>query len=538
MTTPQTSAVSRALTDDVAAHGSRPPRRSARGPLESRPRLGLGAVVVKTVLLATLDAIGAFAAFTLITLDQVTAAIVVAAVVIILNIIYLKRGLLPAKYLAPGLIFLAVFQVFVVLYTGYIAFTNYGDQHNSTKEDAIEQIIRTAQVRVPDSPQFAVDVYSNGVALGLLVEGEDGQLSFGTSDQPLDEVDAAPALWTQLTLSEIVQRQTEVLEVVVPISEDPNKGSLRTPDGTSAYVFASALEYDEAADAFTDTTTGTVYADDGEGTFRSDDGTGLTPGWRVFIGFDNFTEAFTDEQLRDPLLRVIVWTFAFAFLSVALTFALGVFLALVFNHPRVRGRKVFRAILILPYAFPAFLSGLVWAGMLNTEFGFINQVLFGGADIPWLSDPWLAKFSVLFVNLWLGFPYMFLVCTGALQSLPDDVLEAAKVDGASAWRTFRSIKLPLLLVSIAPLLIASFAFNFNNFNVVYMLTRGWPRFTDTTLDIGATDLLITLVYKVAFGGGGGRDYGLASAFAILIFIIVAVVSIVSFRRTRSLEEIN
>ena len=537
MTTPQTSAVSRALTEEVAADGQQPPRRAARGKLESTTSSRL-AFAVKIVLLATLDAIAVFAVFTLMTLDQPIIGIIVAIVAILLNVIYLRRGLLPAKYLTPGLIFLAVFQVFVVVYTGYIAFTNYGDQHNSTKEDAIEQIIRTAQVRVPDSPQYAVDVYAQGPSLGLLVEGEDGQLSFGTSDQPLQRVDAAPPLWIELTLSEVVSRQAEVLEVVVPISEDPNEGSLRTPDGTSAYVFASALEYDQTADTFTDTSTGTVYADDGEGTFRADDGTALTPGWRVFIGVDNFAAAFTNDQLRDPLLRVIVWTFAFAFLSVALTFALGVFLALVFNHPRVRGRKVFRAILILPYAFPAFLSGLVWAGMLNTEFGFINEVLFGGANIPWLADPWLARFSVLFVNLWLGFPYMFLVCTGALQSLPEDVLEAARVDGAGAWRTFRSIKLPLLLVSIAPLLIASFAFNFNNFNVVYMLTRGWPRFTDTTLDIGATDLLITLVYKVAFGGGGGRDYGLASAFAILIFVIVAVVSIISFRRTRSLEEIN
>ncbi|POH64516.1 MULTISPECIES: ABC transporter permease subunit [Cryobacterium] len=538
MNTSQTSAVSRALTDAVSDRGRQRPKRPARRPSEPRHSSGWWALAVKVVLLAMLDAIGAFAVFTLITLDQVVIGIILAAVVIVLNIIYLKRDMLPAKYLAPGLIFLVVFQVLVVVYTGYIAFTNYGDQHNSTKQDAIEQIIRTAQGRVPDSPQYGVNVYRQGDRLALLVEDPDGELLFGTSEQPLETVDAAPDGWTELTLADVVQRQADVLAVVVPISDDLNDGSLRTPDGSSAYVFASALEYDETTDTFTDTATGGTYADDGEGTFRSSDGAALNPGWRVFIGADNFAQAFTNDQLRDPLLRVIVWTFAFAFLSVALTFAVGVFLALVFNHPRVRGRKIFRAILILPYAFPVFLSGLVWAGMLNTEFGFINQTFFAGADIPWLADPWLARISVLVVNLWLGFPYMFLVCTGALQSLPDDVIEAARVDGARAWRIFRSIKLPLMLVSIAPLLIASFAFNFNNFNVIYMLTRGWPRFTDTTLDIGATDLLITVVYKVAFGGGGGRDYGLASAFAILIFIIVAVVSIVSFRRTRSLEEIN
>jgi arabinogalactan oligomer/maltooligosaccharide transport system permease protein len=149
----------------------------------------------------------------------------------------------------------------------------------------------------------------------------------------------------------------------------------------------------------------------------------------------------------------------------------------------------------------------------------------------------VAKISVLIVNLWLGFPYMFLICTGALQSIPDDVNEASRVDGASAWQTFRHIKLPLLLVSVAPLLIASFAFNFNNFNVIYMLTNGGPRDTAAPIPVGFTDILISMVYKVAFTGQN-RDYGLAAAYSIIIFIVVAVISIIAFRRTKSLEEIN
>ncbi|MEJ3405448.1 ABC transporter permease subunit [Rathayibacter sp. YIM 133350] len=522
------------------AEGSAPPPpRGSRG--------GMLALVIKVVLLGLLDAAVVFALFVLAVKEQWLTAVVVAAVAILINVIYLKRGLLPAKYLTPGLIFLAVFQIFVVVYTGYIAFTNYGDQHNGSKEDAVAQIIRTSQERVPDSPQYTVSIVRQGDTFGMLVADPDGDVEFGTNDTPLKKVDSelnglgAPKGidgWDTLNLNQVVRYQDQVLALSVPISSDPNDGTIRSPDGSSAFVFTSSLAFDQKADTFTNEKTGTVYADDGRGTFRSDAGEALTPGWRVWIGFDNFAQAFTNEQIRDPLIRVVIWTFAFAILSVLSTFALGLFLALVFNHPNVRGKKFYRVLVILPYAFPAFLGGLVWAGLLNPEFGFINQVFFGGAQIPWLSDPWLARFSVLLVNLWLGYPYMFLVCTGALQSLPDDVVEAAKMDGASAWRTFRSVKLPLLFVSVAPLLIASFAFNFNNFNVIFMLTRGWPRFTDTTLDIGSTDLLITLVYKVAFGGGGGRDYGLASAFAILIFIIVAVVSAISFKRTRALEDLN
>lgn len=529
------------MTDTQTAAGrtrKRAPRRSEFSPMRSRNSGGMVALLVKIVLLGIIDAVAVLAVYVLIGKEQWIALGVVVTLVALINLIYLKPGLLPGKYLAPGLVFLAIFQVFVIVYTGFIAFTNAGDAHNSTKQDAITQIVSTSQSRVPDSPAYTVQVLRQGDAFGLLVAEPGGGLAFGTTDEPLETVTAAPGGWEELNLSQVIKNQDEILALRVPVSDDVNDGTLRTSDGQNAYVFTSNLVYDEAADTFTDSASGTVYQDDGRGMFRAADGTTLKPGWRVVVGADNFTYAFTDAQIRDPLLRVTAWTFIFAFGSTFLVFALGLLLAIVLNHPTLRGKKIYRILVILPYAFPAYLTGLVWAGMLNEQFGFINEVLLGGAQIPWLSDPMLARISVLLVNMWLGYGYMFLVCTGALQSLPDDVVEAAKVDGASAWRIFRSIKLPLLLVAVAPLLISTFAFNFNNFGVIYMLTRGNPRFTDTTLDIGSTDIMITMVYKVAFGGGGGRDLGLASALSILIFIIVTIVAIVSFRRTKALEELN
>lgn len=499
---------------------------------------GLVALLVKVILLGIIDAVAILAVYILIGKGDWVAAGLLVAVVALVNFIYLRRGLLPGKYLTPGLFFLAVFQIFVIIYTGFIAFTNAGDAHNSTKEDAIAQIIRTSQDRVPDSPEYTVQVLRQADQFGLLVAEPGGDLSFGTNDQPLESVDGAPDGWEQLNLSQIIRFQDEVLAVNVPISEDINDGTLRTSDGQKAYVYVSSLEYDQAADTFTDAKTGQTFTDDGSGDFAAADGTTLTPGWRVYTGFENFASVFSNEQIRDPLIRVTIWTFAFAALSTLVCFAFGLFLAVVLNHPTLRGKKVYRILVILPYAFPAYLTGLVWAGMLNQEFGYINEVLLGGASIPWLADPWLARFSVIFVNMWLGYGYMFLVCTGALQSLPDDIVEAGKMDGASAWRIFLKIKMPLLFVAVAPLLIATFAYNFNNFGVIYMLTRGNPRFTDTTLDVGATDIMITMVYKVAFGGGGGRDLGLASALSILIFIIVTVISILLFRQTKALEDIH
>lgn len=501
----------------------------------------------KIVLLGLVDSLAVFAMFVLFMQESWLIFGITLAVTLVINWIYLRPGGLPAKYLAPGLLFLAVFQIFVVVYSGYIAFTNYGDGRNGTKEDAIANIQLTSLNRVPDSPTFRLQVLEQGGDYAFLVTTPTGEVLLGSPDEPLapaggaelDSTGKAVAVdgYTSLSFTDLLANQRAITNLSVPFSDDPADGALRTPDGSNAYLYLSTLEYDEATDTFTDAA-GTIYRDGGNGAFVSDDGRELIPGWTINVGFDNFVKAFTSDNIRGPLISVTIWTFAFAILSVATTFALGLFLAIVFNKPGMKGKKAYRLIMILPYAFPGFLSGLVWLGLFNQDFGYINQVLFGGASIPWLTDPWLAKISVLTVSLWLGFPYMFLICTGALQSIPEELTEAATVDGAKPWAVFRLIKFPLLLVSVAPLLISSFAFNFNNFNIIYMLTGGGPRDVTAGVDAGATDILITLVYKVAFGAGTGRDYGLASAFAILIFIIVATVSIISFRQTKALEELN
>ena len=504
-------------------------------------------LIFKIALLAIVDAVAVFAVFVLFLHNEWLVLALVAAVTILVNWIYFSRKQIPAKYLTPGILLLIVFQIFTLVYTGYIGFTNYGTGHNGSKEQAVASLMRSSLVRVEDSPTFDVTVVERVGELGLLVtDPTDGDVSLGTNLQPLEPVEDATMEggkavavdgWTTLQFADVLSRSNDIEALAVPYSDDPNDGAIRTQDGQKGYLYVSTLEYDAAAGTMTDTTTGTVYTDSGEGAFVSAEGEELLPGWQVFVGFENFVKAVTDASIRGPLLSVTAWTFVFAAVSVASTFFLGLLLALVFNHKAMRFKNTYRIMLILPYAFPAFLGALVWAGMMNESFGFINQVLLGGAEIPWLTDPWLAKVSVLLVNLWLGFPYMFLVCMGALQGIPEEVNEAGVMDGANPWQIFRRIKLPLLLVTVTPLLIASFAFNFNNFNLIYMLTGGGPRMEDTAIRVGHTDILISMVYKVAFTGEN-RDYGLASAFTILIFIVVALISIVSFRKTKALEELN
>jgi arabinogalactan oligomer/maltooligosaccharide transport system permease protein len=227
-----------------------------------------------------------------------------------------------------------------------------------------------------------------------------------------------------------------------------------------------------------------------------------------------------------------LWTVVFAFASVLTTFLLGYFLAVTLNDRRLKLRKTMRSFLLLPYAVPAFISILIWSSFYNRDFGLINQFL--GVSINWLGDPNLAKIAVLLTNLWLGFPYMFIVCTGALQSIPDDVNEAAEIDGATGIQRSLRVTLPLLLVSVAPLLVASFAFNFNNFNLIQLLTEGGP-FLPGQFTRGSTDILISMVYRIAFGGSGA-DYGFASAVTVALFVLTGVIAALQFRMTRKLED--
>jgi arabinogalactan oligomer/maltooligosaccharide transport system permease protein len=298
-------------------------------------------------------------------------------------------------------------------------------------------------------------------------------------------------------------------------------------------VSQQVLQFVPETDQFKNLVTGAIYTDNGRGNYAlADDKSAiLEPGWRAPIWFENYTKIITDPRVREPLVRVFIWTVAFALLTVLTTFALGLLLAIALNKP-IRGRRIYRSILVLPYAMPSVMSILIWGGMFNTEFGAINTLL--GTNIAWFSDPNFARVAVILVNLWLGFPYFYLICSGSLQAIPSELTEAAAIDGANPRQIFRKITLPLLLQILSPLLIASFAYNFNNFNLIYLLTGGGPRNELDGQIAGATDILISYTYKIAFGTGT-QDLGLASAISLIIFVLVASISLYSLRKSKVLE---
>ncbi len=264
-------------------------------------------------------------------------------------------------------------------------------------------------------------------------------------------------------------------------------------------------------------------------------------GYTAFIGFENFSRILTDEQISGPFLRVFLWTVLWSLFTVLFSFSLGLSLALILNNRKLKFRNIYRTLLIIPWAIPYFISVLTWRnGIFNETYGILNKIILpflGIEPIKWFNDPFWAKVICLTVNTWLTFPYMMTVSLGALQGIPDELYEVAAIDGAGKWNRFWYITFPLLLTVVAPLLISSFAYTFNNFTLIYLLTAGGPPMVGATTPAGHTDILISYVYKLAFEGRG-QEFGFASSIAILIFFLVAGISLINFKLSGAFEEIR
>ncbi|HOJ92052.1 MAG TPA: ABC transporter permease subunit [Dictyoglomaceae bacterium] len=264
-------------------------------------------------------------------------------------------------------------------------------------------------------------------------------------------------------------------------------------------------------------------------------------GYTTFVGFENFSRIFTDERVSGPFMSMFIWTIMWALFTVVFSFSIGLAFALVLNNKRLKGRNVYRTLLIIPWAVPYFISVLTWKnGIFNETYGILNKIIlpFLGMDsIKWFNDPFWARVVCIIVNTWLTFPYMMTISLGALQSIPDELYEVSAIDGAGRWHRFRYITFPLLLTVVTPLLISSFAYTFNNFTLIYLLNSGGPPMVGATTPAGHTDILISYVYKLAFEGRG-QEFGFASAISILIFFLVAGISLLNFKISGTFEEVR
>ena len=507
---------------------------------------GIGIIVV-------LDLVLAYFSFHLFKMGYTPLAIIFLFIVAIISFAFFVPKAHMFKWMAFGLAAWLLFSIFPIFYTIYNGFTNYGDGHLITKEQAVQQI-ETETFLPSDSRTFVSWVAYKGsgddyllwikddageTMMARMVNSHENPKTFNvvSGENGIGEIDAngAPvSIEGYQTLDKIAASTDPNLtkyrfgEEEAPIFIQPNH---------TVGQFKQLYVYNPEDNTFTNQQTGMVY-EDVKGTWMSKTKQKLIPGYSAVVGFDNFVQFVNSPGMRGPLATIVTWNFAFAFLSLFLTFSLGLLISIIYNGPKVKGKKLLRTLLIIPYTIPSLITILIWRTMFNPEMGVIRDIMVGLFNVApkWTTNPWLARAALLIVNTWLGYPYWMLVTSGALQGIPTDIYEAAQIDGANAWKRFTKITLPLLLVSVGPLMIASFIFNFNNFNLIYAFIGGGPPIPTATTTAGYTDIIISYVYNLAFASGRGAQYGYASAISLVLFVLIAFMSLIQFRFTNMWEE--
>jgi ABC-type sugar transport system permease subunit len=470
-------------------------------------------------------------------------------IAIFVNVVILRKEAYPLRWMVVGLVLMAMFTIYPIFFTVWVSFTNYGESHLITKKQAIDQILNYKYLPQAGKAYTwtAFKTTEGDYALWLIDANGTGYLAKvgvpPTQPVPgeagIGELDSHGIPKTIAGYERLNPIQAATDNNLPNILFGDPKKTIQVRSPSEAAELLPLYVYDLAEDAMTNQETEMVYTNL-RGIFTSSSGEQIRPGFVAPIGFTNFKNFFISPALRGPLLEVTTWNFAFAILSLLLNFSLGLAIAILYNDRYFPYKKLIRSLLIIPYTVPALITILIWRGMLNPELGVVNRILDSviGWAPEWYTNQWWAKFAILLVNLWLSYPYFMLICSGALQSIPPDIYEAAIVDGARPWQQFRKITLPLLLVAVGPLLIASFVFNFNNFNLIYLFNAGGPPIPNTPTPAGYTDILISYVYNLAFSGSRGVDYGFAAAITIIIFLIVGVITLFQFRYTRMWEEVS
>ncbi len=505
--------------------------------------------LLRLTLLIVMDTAVAWFLIKLVSLGYFPLVAAFSIITIFVNIVVLWKEAYPIRWMVVGLVLMALFTIYPIFFTVWVSFTNYGESHLITKQQAIDQILNQKYLpptgksyswtafKSPagDYALWLVDPDGNGYLAKpgeAVTQPEPGENGIGE----LDEKGIPKTIEGYQRLNAILAATDQNL-TQIRFGEAGKTIQVRSP--TEAAELLQLFVYDATQDAMINQETGGVYKNL-RGTFTSSSGEELRPGFIASIKINNFRDFFISPALRGPLVQLVTWNFGFAFFSLLLNFFLGLAIAIMFNDPDFPFKKIIRSFLIIPYTVPALITILIWRGMLNPELGVISRSLenlFGWSP-PWFTDQWWAKIAILLVNLWLSYPYFMLICSGALQSIPQEIYEAARMDGANPWQLFRGITLPLLLVAVGPLLIASFTFNFNNFNLIYLFNAGGPPIPGTPTPAGYTDILISYVYNLAFSGSRGVNYGFAAAITIIIFFIVGGITLFQYRYTRMWEEVS
>jgi maltose/maltodextrin transport system permease protein len=453
----------------------------------------------------------------------------------IVVLVQLSRRLQSWRYVLPGALAVLVFVVLPMVFTVVISFTNYSSRNLLSFERATAVLLERS-----DSQGMGMDfaLHREGASLYVQLRADKGQAQdasqawhAGPFDADATRVDLRSGPGeppgAALNMRELVELLPWLsnLDLITPDGQRWRLSGLsRVADHALRYRRLSEHRIEDLRDG------SAVVADVEAGFWRDAQGVALEPGFRTTVGVANYARLFGDERFLEPFARVFAWTVTFASLNTLFTFGLGLFFAVALSWPALKGRHLYRVALFLPYAVPAFISIPIFRGLFNENLGEVNLVLDLLFDIRpgWFSDATLARGMVLLVNTWLGYPYMMILAMGLLKAIPEDLYEASALAGAGPVDNLLRITLPLVARPMAPLLVASFAANFNNLTLIALLTEGGPDRLDTDVPVGATDLLVSYTYRMAFNDGG-QNYALACAISAVVFLLVAALAALNLR---------
>ncbi len=492
--------------------------------------------VMKWAFAAGLAAACAYLIINIFQTGQTAWGLGVLALVAIGFFVYLSNIAFAYRYLFPGLAAMAVFVAFPLLYTAQIGFTNYSSAHLLSEDRARNYLLdqswpdETTVMEYSlhrDADGFRVALQSRDNAAAPKLASEEIALTANDLKAPVALTALTAPIGEALSLAEVISHRDVLMQIKLTT---PNKQTLSYA-GVREFAVVQPVWKANADGGMTLLESGNAYKPNGEtGFFEDAKNDRLSPGYKVGVGFANFTRMITDADFRSPFLWIFLWTVAFSALTVVLTVAVGMPLAVLLNWDLLKYRGVYRTLLFLPYAVPAFISILVFKGLFNQNFGEINTIINAlfGVKPAWFADPWLAKIMILIVNTWLGYPYIMILCSGLIKSIPADLYEASAIAGAKPLTNFFKITAPLIIKPLTPLLITVFAFNFNNFVVIALLTDGRPDYLSTKLPAGTTDILVSYTYRIAFQDSG-QNFGLAAAISTVIFFMIAALSFANMK---------
>ncbi len=466
-------------------------------------------------------------------------ASVLSAITVFIAMVYLKPRFTPWRWIGIGVAIAVLFTIYPILYTIVISFSNMSSGHLMTKQQAINRIEKL-QFIPQNSVKYtwtAFKAEDGNYALWLISadgeslftkQGSEAQLittgEEGVGDLDENGIPLTIEGYQRLSRKESVKALTGLSNIEFGLAPT----TFRIKSLNEVNESAQLYKYDASIDAMINQQTGEMYKPV-EGTFTSESGEKLIPGYSVTMGLKHYKYFLGTEGFRKPLGDILVWNLSFTFFSVFLSFAVGLIASIMFED--LPGKRIIRSLLIIPWPIPVLVSVMIWRNMLHPDMGFIAPILkmIFGSSPQWFTSTFWTRVGVILVNVWLSYPYFYVITSGALRAIPEEIYSAAIVDGANAWQKFRFITLPLLMRILTPLIVASLTFNFNNFNVIYIFNYGLPAMADTIVPMGTSDILVSFVYRLAFVASNVADFGLAGAITVLLFLLIAVMVILQIR---------